>query len=191
MIGSLRFYERREVKDLLSYVSAALVPVGAAVNSGDGIGRTQHPRDTLMEVVERVAVLRENDEFALAPGGIAHFGVVLEDAGKLIPLAVLAGGDDGLGLVFEPDQNVYFILQLGDGLGRRGLVNEVFFEILLLLGVEVVFVFGRCRRLRGGRGIIGCESRRRRWSSRSTGKTCVLLARRLRECDHRIRSRSR
>ena len=95
-----------------------------------------------MQVVQRVAVLGEDDDLALPAGGVAHLGVVLEDLREFVPLAVLAGGDDGLGLLFEAFEDDDFGLQLGDGLRRRRLIDERLFEVLLLLGVEVVVVLG-------------------------------------------------
>ncbi len=95
-----------------------------------------------MQVVQCVAVLGEDDELALPAAGVAHLGIVLENAREFVPLAVLARSDDGLGLLFEPLEDDDFGLQLGDGAGRRGLIDEVLFEVLLLLGVEVVVVLG-------------------------------------------------
>ena len=54
-----------------------------------------------VQVVQRVAVLGEDDDLALPPAGVAHLGIVLEDLREFIPLAVLARGDDGLGLLLE------------------------------------------------------------------------------------------
>ena len=44
--------------------------------------------------------------------------------------------------MFEALENDDFLLQLGDGAGSGGLIDERFFEVLLLLGVEVVVVLG-------------------------------------------------
>ena len=101
-----------------------------------------------MQVVQRVAVLGEDDDLALTAGGVVHLRVVLEDLREFVPLAVLAGGDDGLGLLFEALQDDDFGFQLGDGLGSGRLVDEGLFEVLLLLGVEVVVVLGD-----GGQGL--------------------------------------
>ena len=77
-----------------------------------------------VQVVQRVAVLGEDDDLALPAAGVAHLGIVLEDLREFVPLAVLAGGDDGLGLLFEPLEDDDFRFQLGDGLRGRGLIDE-------------------------------------------------------------------
>ena len=58
----------------------ALIAVGAAVDGHDGIGIAQHAGDLLVQVVQRVAVLGEDDQLAQVAAGIAHGGVVLQDA---------------------------------------------------------------------------------------------------------------
>ncbi len=89
-----------------------------------------------MQVVQRVAVLGEDDELALPAAGIAHLGVVLQDPRKLVPFAILAGGDHGLGLFFQALEDDDFGFQFRDGLGGGGLIDQGLFEVLLLLGVK-------------------------------------------------------
>ena len=127
-------------KDRLN--AAALIAVGAAVDGDDGVGIAQHSGNLLVEVIQCVAVLGEDDELALAAIGIAHVGVVLQDAGEFVPFAVLPRGDDSFGLMFESLEDDDFLLQLGDGAGGGGLIDQGLFEVLLLLGVEVVVVLG-------------------------------------------------
>ena len=64
---------------------------------------------------------------------------------EFIPLAVLAGGDDGFSLLFESLKDHDFRLQLGDGFGGCRLVDQLFFQVFLFVRVEVVVIFGRVR----------------------------------------------
>ena len=123
---------------------AALVAVDAAVDGDDGVAIAEQPADLLLQVVQRVAVLGEDDDLALAARGIAHLRVVLQELREFVPLAVLAG-------VRRPAwpappalaRMTISASSSGDGLGGGGLVDDGFFEVLLLLGVEVVVVLGR------------------------------------------------
>ena len=108
----------------------------------DGVGTAQHAGDLAVQVVQRVAVLGEDDELALPAGGVVHLRVVLEEFGQLVPLAVLARGHDGLGLLLQPLEDADLGFELGDGFRGRGVVDQVLFEGLLLLGVQIVIVLG-------------------------------------------------
>ena len=105
-------------------------------------GLPSTPAILCVQVVQRVAVLGEDDDLPLPAGRVVHLGVVLEQLREFLPLAVLARGDDGLGLLFEALEDDDFGFELGDGLGGRRLVDEALFEVLLLLGVQVVVVLG-------------------------------------------------
>jgi hypothetical protein len=110
-------------KDRLN--AAALIAVGAAVDGDDGVAVAQHSGNFLVQIVQCVAVLGKDDELALATAGIAHGGVVLQDAGEFVPFAVLPRGDDSFGLMFESLEDDDFLLQLGDGARRGGLIDQV------------------------------------------------------------------
>jgi hypothetical protein len=56
-------------------------------------------------------------------------------------LRFFARSDEGFGLSFEDLKATDFIRQFGDGTRSGGLINQRFFQVLLLLGVEVVVVF--------------------------------------------------
>ncbi len=114
--------------------------MGAAVNGHDRIVAAQNASDLLMEVVQRVAVLGEDDQLALPPGGVSHFGCVLQDLRELVPFAVLARRDDTTSLLFQTLQNFDFRFQLVDRLGSRRIIDQGLFEILLLFCVQVVIV---------------------------------------------------
>ena len=78
--------------------TATFVPVSAAADRDDCLRVAEDAGDLVLEIVQRVAVLAEDDDLPLAAVGIVHLWRVLQQFGKLVPLAVLAGGDHGLGL---------------------------------------------------------------------------------------------
>lgn len=84
----------------------------------------QRVADAQQQVIERVAVLGEHDDFAAAAIGGAHLGLVLQQARKLFPLAVTARLHDGCGGTFQLPQDQDFGLQLRNGLGSSGLVHH-------------------------------------------------------------------
>ena len=114
--------------------AAAFVTVGAAVDGHDGIGIAEYSSDPRLKVIQRVAMFGENDDLALPPRCVAHFGIVLKDFGELIPFAILPGGDNGLGLILEPLQDADLGLKLDDGLCGGRVVDQVFFQGFLLFG---------------------------------------------------------
>ena len=78
----------------------------------------------------------EDNQFALPPVGIPHLGRVLKQLGEFVPFAVLPGVDNFPGLflkVFEAE-NLGF--QFLNGLGRRSLIDNRLFKILVSFGVE-------------------------------------------------------
>jgi len=68
-------------------------------------------------------VLGKEDELAQAAAGIAYSGIVLQDAGEFVPFAVLPGGDNALGLMFESLEEENLLLQLGNSAGGGGLID--------------------------------------------------------------------
>ena len=105
----------------------------AAVNDDDGLRPAEQCPNLLGEIVQRVAVLGEDDEFPAMPVGVEHFGVVLQQLGKLVPFAVGAGLPDAKRGSLQVLQLVDFGPQFGDGAGGGCLIDD------LLLGV---FDFG-------------------------------------------------
>ncbi|HUY33425.1 MAG TPA: hypothetical protein VMV69_11810 [Pirellulales bacterium] len=123
----------------------AFVAVRAAVNGDDGVVIAKDAGDLVAQVVQRVAMFGKNDQFPLPAGGIAHFGGVLQNVGKFVPLAILAGGDHGLGFVLQPFQDDDFGFQFVDRAGRRRIVKQGFFEVLPLFRAEVVVILRQVR----------------------------------------------
>src|SRR4051794_1650773 len=60
-------------KESLSF--QAFVPMGSAVDGYDCIVTAKHSGDFFMEIIERVAMLAENDDFAQTATGVLHMGV--------------------------------------------------------------------------------------------------------------------
>ena len=67
---------------------AAFITMHAAMDGGDGVGRTKDAGDSALQIVQSVAVLGEEDHLALAAIGVAHVGIVLKDSREFIPLTV-------------------------------------------------------------------------------------------------------
>ena len=108
---------------------AALVAVTPAVDGDDGVGVAEQPADLLLQVVQRVAVLGEDDQLALAPEASRISGVFWRSLREFVPLAVLAGCDDRLGLLLQALQDDDLGFQFVDGLGGGGLIDERLLEL--------------------------------------------------------------
>ena len=67
---------------------AAFVPHHAAVNDGNGFFTAQQGTDLVCQVAQGVAVFGKEDELFPKTLGIKHALFVLQEAGKLFPLAV-------------------------------------------------------------------------------------------------------
>ena len=65
--------------------AAALVAVRAAVDGDDGVGVAEHAARFLVQVVQRVAVLGEDDELALAPARVVHVRDRFAGCGRVRP----------------------------------------------------------------------------------------------------------
>jgi hypothetical protein len=98
----------------------------------------QRVADAQQQVVEGVAVLGENDDFAAAAIGGEHFGLVLQQTRELFPLAVAARLHHLGGAVFQLLQDDDFGLQLRDGLGGGGLVHHLVGQGFVFVGAEFV-----------------------------------------------------
>ena len=94
----------------------AVVTVNGTMNDNDSIMTAKHTGNFFMQVVQRIAVLTENDNFAHPPSSIAHLGFVLENAREFIPLAILAGCNQTFCLLLKSLENEDFTLQLCNGL---------------------------------------------------------------------------
>ena len=113
----------------------------AAVNDDDGLGAADEGANPLGQVVQRVAMLGEDDELAAMPVGVEHLGVVLEQPGELVPFAVGAGLPDPECELLQVGQQVDFGPKFRNGPGRRRLIDDSLLG-LLDLGVRgVVEVF--------------------------------------------------
>ena len=120
---------------------AALLTADAAVDGDHGLRPAEHDADLLDQVVERVPVLGEDDQLATVTVHVEHLAVVLQQARELLPLLVAAGDAHLVGELLEMGQRDDLVLQLLDGLRRRGLVDDLLLELLELLVGQVVEVF--------------------------------------------------
>ena len=120
---------------------AALLAADAAVDGDHGLRPAEHDADLLDQVVERVAVLGEDDELAAVAVHVEHLAVVLQQARELLPLLVAAGDAHLVGELLQAGQRDDLVLQLLDGLRRRGLVDDLLLELLELLVGQVVELF--------------------------------------------------
>ena len=122
-----------------------LFPADAAVDDDHGFRLADQGANPLRKVIQRVAVLGENDELAAMPMGVKHLGVVLQQSRKLVPFAVGAGLPDAKRDAFQVEQLGDFCPQFRDRAGRRCLVDNLFlgvFEFGIGGVVEVVEVVG-------------------------------------------------
>jgi len=120
--------------------AAALVAVRGSLDRDDGVGVAEYPGDLRPQVVQRVAVLGEDDQLPLAPARVPHRRVVLQDAGQLVPLAVQAGRDEGARLPLEAVEDGDLLRQFRARPGGGGAVDQRLLEGLLLLRGEFVVV---------------------------------------------------
>ena len=114
----------------------------AAVDRDDRVGVANDVADLVTEVVQRVAMLGEDNDLPLPAVGVVHLRRVLEQLREFVPLAVFAGGHESFRLVFEVGEDRDLGFEFGNRLGRRGVVDELLFEFLLLVGGEVVVILG-------------------------------------------------
>ena len=121
---------------------AALGAAHAAVDRLDGLGPAEQRADPAHEVVQRVAVLGEDDELAPPVRSVARDGerVVLEDRAQLRPLAVGVRCAHSRGGLDEVAQIEELGVELLDGARRGRRVDELILDVLELLGGELVVV---------------------------------------------------
>ena len=140
----------------------AILAFDPAMDGDNGRGIAEQSADLLLQIAQRVAVLGEDDQLALAPRGIAHLRGVLQQFREFVPLAILAGMHDVVCLLLQALQDADFRFELLNGLGGGGLIDHGLFELFLFLGVEVVGILGD----RPAQGL--CQDGCPRWRSFSS-----------------------
>src|SRR5690606_12328307 len=105
----------------------------ATVDPDDRAGVPHHLPDALSEVVERVTVLREDDDLAKVPVGVPEQVVLPQEPAQLGPLAVGSAGADPAGELDEIPEDRDLLVELRDRLGGGGGVDHLVLEPLLLL----------------------------------------------------------
>jgi hypothetical protein len=88
----------------------------AAMDGDHGRRIAEQSADPLLQIRQRVALLGEDDQVALAPRGITHLRGVLQQLREFVPLAILAGMDDVVCLFLEGLQNTHFRFAFLNGL---------------------------------------------------------------------------
>ena len=142
LAGGVGRHEDAHVGVLLERLlrAVSLVARHAALDGEHRAGVAQERADLPGEVVERVLVLREDDELLAAPVRAEHVGVVLQEARELLPLAVLAAHAHVVGLALEHAQGGDLRLKLGRGSRGRGGVDDVVLHLLVFVRAIVVLV---------------------------------------------------
>ena len=92
------------------------------------------------QIAQGVPVLRKDNEFFPLPIGGKHFAVVLQQLGKLVPLAVYAAYPHSIGHLLQPFQRGNFRLHLPDGAGSGCTVGDVFLGLFQLVCAEIVLI---------------------------------------------------
>ena len=103
------------------------------------------------QVVQRVAVFREDDELLSPSAFVEHFFVVLKEPGELVPFAVLSAHTHIIRLRLKLFQYGYLSFQLFNGAGRRRLVaysvlkrfqlfRRKFVQVVILVVVPVALL---------------------------------------------------
>jgi len=100
-------------------VLAAFLAAGRRRDSDHGLRPAEHDADLVDQVVERVAMLGEDDELAAVAVHVEHLAVVLQQAGELLPLLVAAGDTDLVGEALQAGQRDDLVLQFLDRLSAE------------------------------------------------------------------------
>ena len=157
----------------------ALFAAHAAVDDDHGLLAAKQRGDALFKIVERVAVLGEDDELLVrrrrwaaescrrrrGRSGLPRYGWRLpaapgedfaEQAGQLAPLGVRAAAANGERERLQALQGLDLGLQLGDGAGGGRLVENLFlggFDFVVRRVFEILDILGVERRAAGARGL--------------------------------------
>ena len=162
----------------------ALLAAHAAVDHDHGLLAAEQRGDAVLKIVQRVAVLGEDDELLVRRGhgrrdragavGRSRFGHAVGDGGggedlaqqacQFAPLGVLAAAADAERERFQAFQRLDLSLQLGDGARRGGLIED-----LLLGGLDLVV-----RRIFQILDVFGVQHRQRRRRAIGAGLAAAL-----------------
>ena len=142
LAGGVRGHQHAHGAVLLELLLRAVAVVAghAALDGEHRVLSAQQLADLGCQVLQRVLVLREDDEL-LAPAVVReHVAVVLQQAGELVPLAVLAALAHLVGLALQQAQlgDLHLQLPCRGGCGRG--VDDVVLQVLQLLRGVVVLV---------------------------------------------------
>ncbi len=116
----------------------AVITGHSAANHHNRIWVTQQNADFLLEIKQRVLMLRKDDELLAGAVAIEHARIILKQERELFPLSVVPALAKTLRHAFKAGQGFDFRFELGDGRrGRRGVDYAVLIA-LVLITVEVI-----------------------------------------------------
>ena len=105
-----------------------------------GIVVPEQGADFVGQIAQGVPVFRKDNEFFSLPIGGKHFTVVLQQLGKLVPLAVYAAYPHSIGHLLQPFQRGNFRLHLPDGAGSGCPIGDIFLGLFQLICAEIVLI---------------------------------------------------
>jgi len=132
------------------------------------------------QVIEGVAVLGEDHQFPAVARRVEHFSVVLQQPRQLVPFAIGAGLPDAHRPPFQFLELGDLGAQLGDGAGRRRLIDDALLSGLYFgVGgiVQIVEIILGKRGQAGGQVHAKLAPRFRSCSSRSRFSSRSFLSR--------------
>ena len=92
------------------------------------------------KVVERVLMLREDNQFFALVILAIHCLIVLKQRGKLIPFSVNTADTDIICHLLKAFQSLYFNFKLCNGCRSRSMVYHLFLDGLLLIRREIIVI---------------------------------------------------
>ena len=101
--------------------------------------------DLLGEVVQRVAVLRKNNQLFAIAVGVLHQIIVLQNGGKFIPFPVCSAGANLIRHGFQIAKNINFRLQFRNGCGGGRLIGNrffLFFQFVCRKIIHIILILG-------------------------------------------------
>ena len=110
----------------------------SAANHHNRIWVAQQDADLLLEIGQRVLMLRKDDELLAGAVAIEHARIILQQERELFPLTVVPALAKTLRHAFKAGQGFDFRFELGDGRGGRRGVDYAVLVALVLVAVEVI-----------------------------------------------------
>ncbi len=113
---------------------APVITVGAAMDGQNGFGTAQHAANALHQIVEGVFVFGKDNQFAPVACAVIHLWPVLQQAGQLFPLLILARLHYLQSLMLKTLQGGNLCFQFRDTCCCGGLIDYLFAQKLVFFG---------------------------------------------------------